>query len=103
MFDVWLRKWRAKWAMKDRNTTSFLNVTELTIAHLSDDQDALILSVPDHPLMPSFGLRIGKKVKVQSRGCLGGATILKVEKRSIAIGSALAHQIKLSGDFDDGH
>lgn len=103
MLNILIKKWRTKWGRRTGKNTSPPNTTNLTLAQIPYGQDALILSIPEHPLMPSFGLRHGKKVKVYSRGCLGGAIVLKVGNRSIAIGSTLAHQIKLSGDFDDGY
>ena len=67
----------------------------LTLECIVEGQDALITSVPDMPLLPPLGLRPGKRIRVQTRGCFGGPIFAEVEQRCIALGRCVAREIRL--------
>ncbi len=67
----------------------------LTLECIVEGQDALIASVPDMPLLPPLGLRPGKRISVQTRGCFGGPIFAEVEQRCIALARCVAREIQL--------
>lgn len=67
----------------------------MSLASLTEGQEAVIASVPDLPLLPPLGLRPGKKIRVRARGCCGGPIFVEVERRCIALGRCLAREVKL--------
>jgi len=53
-----------------------------------------VASVPNIGLLDNIGLRVGTRVKVQSRYALGGPVLLRVEGAyAVAIGKDIATQI----------
>jgi Fe2+ transport system protein FeoA len=53
-----------------------------------------VVSVPDVGLLQSLGLRVGTKVRVESRYAFGGPVLLRVEDSfAVAVGKDIATQI----------
>lgn len=67
----------------------------LTLECLAEGQEAVIATVPDLPLLPPLGLRPGKRIRVQARGCCGGPIFAEVERRCVALGRCLAREVQL--------
>lgn len=67
----------------------------LTLEGLAEGQEAVIAAVPDQPLLPPLGLRPGKRIRVQARGCCGGPIFAEVERRCVALGRCLAREVRL--------
>ena len=67
----------------------------LNLECIAEGQEAVIASVPDMPLLPPLGLRPGKRIKVQTRGCFGGPIFAEVEQRCIALGRCVAREVQL--------
>ncbi len=72
-----------------------LSGESFNLASLAEGQEAVIASVPQMPLLPPLGLRPGKKIRVQARGCWGGPIFAEVEQRCIALGRCLAREVQL--------
>ncbi len=63
---------------------------------LDPGSSALVISVPDHPLLYALGLRPGKIV--QCRGCqlFGGPLMIKTGERQVALSKKLAENIMVN-------
>ena len=80
-----------------RNNANFCN-GELTMEQMMKGQEAMVDFIPEEALLPSLGIRRGKKVKMRAFSSFGGPLIVAVGGRNIAIGRSLASQIKLVGE-----
>ena len=68
----------------------------INLSELSKGEDAILVSIPEHPLLYSFGLRPGKMVQCCGYQLFGGPLLVKVGSRQIALGKKLAAQIKVN-------
>ncbi|MCL0081565.1 ferrous iron transport protein A [Peptococcaceae bacterium] len=73
---------------------------ECTMEQMTKDQEAIVDFIPPEALLPSLGIRQGKKIKIMAFSSFGGPVIVAVGGRSIAIGRSLASKIKLIGAED---
>lgn len=62
---------------------------------LEPGQSGIVCAVPPVDLLPALGIRCGKHVRVVSRNVAGGPIVVLVDRRTIAIGRAIADQIVL--------
>ena len=74
------------------------NKNNFTMLNLSTEEEAVIADIPDETLLPSLGIRKGKRVKAKSLAPFGGPIIVAIGNRNIAVSRSLADQIKLVGD-----
>jgi len=68
---------------------------KIKLIDIKQNEKAVILSVPDNPLLAPLGIRPGKQVQLQARESFGGPLLLEIEGRKVALGRKLAHKILL--------
>lgn len=61
-------------------------------------QSGTVCAVPPIDLLPSLGVRCGKRLLVVARNVAGGPIVVLVDRRTIAIDRAIAAQIALCLD-----
>ena len=69
---------------------------KVTLNSLQPEEEAVVISTPEHSLLPSFGVRKGKKIKFQTRQWQGGPLIIEVDGRSVALDRELSAEIIVS-------
>ncbi len=69
------------------------SLQSINLSSLAVGASALVVDVPEHPLLYSLGLRPGKVV--QCRGCqlFGGPLMVRTGDRQVAIGKKIAEKI----------
>ena len=90
-----VNRWRnrqGKKIIKNRHET---NNGKLTLAQMMRGEKAAIVYVPKQSLLPSLGLRLGKKLKVRGWQYFGGPVVIEIGDRNVAVGRTLAQQIEL--------
>ena len=79
---------KIKHRSKNRNKNKKKPLTALKL-----NQQAQVFKTPDHSLLPSFGLRKGKKIKINCKQWCGGPLIVEIEGREVALNRKLAEDI----------
>ncbi len=63
--------------------------------NLNKNEEATVVSAPDNPLLPSLGVRKGKKIKLKGRQWCGGPLIAEINGRNIALDRELSTGIEV--------
>ena len=66
-----------------------------TLEKIGEEESVVILSLPEHSLLPPLGLREGKRVKVKTRQPFGGPLIVEIDSRRVAVSKKIAGEIKV--------
>ena len=82
-------------AFRLRTKIQAMNVT--TLHELKKGDTAILTYIPQNKLLAPLGFREGKEVVIKSKHIFNGPIVASIEGRSVAIGSKLAKEIKLSG------
>jgi len=61
-------------------------------------QSGTVCAIPPIELLPSLGVRCGKRLVVMARNVAGGPIVVLVDRRTIAIDRAIADKIALCLD-----
>ena len=68
----------------------------IRLSSLPPGQRALVISVPEHPLLYSLGLRPGKVVQCRDCQLFGGPLLIKTGDRQVALGKKIAEEITVN-------
>lgn len=60
------------------------------------DEEATVLSCPDHSCLNALGIRNGKRVRMETRQPFGGPLLVSIDGRKVAIDPGIALNIKVS-------
>jgi len=63
--------------------------------NLNKNEEAVVVSAPDNPLLPSLGVREGKKIKLKGKQWCGGPLIAEINGRNIALDRNLSSDIEV--------
>lgn len=69
------------------------NPETATLDSLLPASEGRVTRIPDHPLLPILGIRVGKYLKMVARQRFGGPLIIKVNGRCVAVSRSLARRI----------
>ncbi len=94
--DILFNRWRNKRVKNIAGSGYEINDGKLTLAQMTRGEKAAIVFVPEQSLLPSLGLRLGKKLKVRGWQYFGGPVVIEIEGRNVAVGRVLAQQIELA-------
>jgi Fe2+ transport system protein FeoA len=69
------------------------SLQSINLSNLPVGTSALVIDVPEHPLLFSLGLRPGKMVQARGFQLFGGPLMVKTGERQVAIGKLIADKI----------
>ncbi len=69
------------------------SLQSISLSNLKRGTSALVIDVPEHPLLYALGLRPGKVIQGLGRQLFGGPLMVKTGERQVAIGKKIAEKI----------
>ncbi len=69
------------------------SLQSISLSSLRKGTSAMVIYVPEHPLLYSLGLRPGKEIQCLGCQLFGGPLMVKTGERQVAIGKKIAEKI----------
>ena len=69
------------------------NIQSINLSSLAPGSSALVVSIPEHPLLYSLGLRPGKIIQCCGCQLFGGPLMIKTGDRQVALSKIIAEKI----------
>lgn len=70
-----------------------LNIQSAKLSSLGPGSSAMVVSIPEHPLLYSLGLRPGKIIQCCGCQLFGGPLMIKTGDRQVALSKIIAEKI----------
>ncbi len=72
------------------------SLQSIELSNLRPGSSALLIDVPEHPLLYTLGLRPGKIIQSLGYQLFGGPLMIKTGERQVAIGKKIAENIMVT-------
>ncbi len=79
----------------NRNKELNYSMSRVSLCSLKPGSSAVVITVPEHPLLSSLGLRPGKKVQCRGRQLFGGPLLIETGERQVALGMKIAEKVMI--------
>jgi ferrous iron transport protein A len=79
--------------LKGQEKKNSVSMKNITLTRLDMGGNAIVVDVPEYPLLNSLGLRPGKAIQACGRQFFGGPIMIKAGERQVAVGKNIAEKI----------